>query len=342
MSSHKRILWSANDPGGMNAIMPVISALVARGDIIVGLATGPAVAMAKQKEIAVKNATAYSDAELLEKINAVRPDVFLAGSSSGNSIDKKIFRLIPHVPSVYVLDFWSNYRMRFSADGDDLKYSPTAICIIDELARNEMLAAGFEDSRLHVTGNPHTEHFIEDITRDRENAHELVFISQPIREVDGGKYGFDEHLVLGHLIRAVQKMPEPFHLRIRLHPKDERHKFDGLLGGRVSMSPAHSLEESLSTAGLVVGMFSPVLIQAATSGKRVLSYEPCLTGEDPLITNRLGLTKKLTTELELNEALGKYAEGESHATALDVNKLWPKGAVGRILQVIDSLVPPRA
>ncbi|OGG73993.1 hypothetical protein A3A40_00570 [Candidatus Kaiserbacteria bacterium RIFCSPLOWO2_01_FULL_54_20] len=341
MNSPKRILWSANDPGGMNAIAPVIRALIARGDEVVGITTGPAVAIAAQNGIAVQDASACPEEVLRGKVEAARSQVFLAGSSVGDSIDKKIFRLIPQVPSVYVLDFWSNYRMRFSAGEEDLGYLPTAICVIDELARREMLAAGFDGRRLHVTGNPHTEHFTEGITHDRENADEIVFISQPVREVDGEKYGFDEYLVLEHLARAVQKMPEPFYLHIRLHPKDEPHKFDGHLGGRISMFTASSLEESLSTAGLVVGMFSPVLIQAAAAGKQVLSYEPGLKGEDPLATNRLGLTKKLATETELEDALRAYAAGEPPPATLDVSVLWPKGAAERIVRVIDSLVSPR-
>jgi hypothetical protein len=337
MSSHKRILWSANDPGGMNAIVPVIQALIARGDIVTGIATGPAVSIATEKNLSVQDASAYAEEVLQEKISAARPDIFLAGSSVGDLIDKKILRHIPYVFSVYVLDFWSNYRMRFNATGDDLGYLPSAICVVDEFARREMLALSFENEIIHVTGNPHFEHFTEGITRDHEDPHNIAFISQPIREVDGNKYGFDEHLVLGHLIRAVQKMPEPFHLRIRLHPKDERHKFDGLLGGRVSLSTAPSLEEALSTAGLVVGMFSPVLIQAAAAGKRVLSYEPGLKGEDPLATNSLGLTRKVTTETELRESLNAYVAGELPATTVDTDKLWPRGATERIVQIIDRM-----
>lgn len=336
MNSPKRILWSANDPGGMNAIVPVIDALVARGDVVTGIATGPAVGIAKQKNVAVQDATNYTGDELQKNVAAARPGVFLAGTSGGDSIDKKIFRLIPHVPSVYVLDFWSGYRARFSKEGEDLAYLPSAICVMDELARQEMLTVGFEDAWIHVTGNPHTEHFTEGITREHEDSHELLFISQPVREAGDEKYGFDEYIVLEHLIRAVETLPEQFRFFIRLHPRDDSHKYDEYVNERVSMSPASSLEEALSTAGLVIGMFSPVLIQAAAVGKRVLSYEPGLKGEDPLATNRLGLTRKISDEKELQETLMAYSTGEPPPTALDVSALWPNGAAERILQVIDS------
>lgn len=338
MSLPKRILWSANDPGGMNAIAPVIRALLLRGDAVSGIATGPAVAIANYQDLPVADASGYGSEELELAVQAARANVFLAGTSAGDSIDKKIFRLIPHTPSVYVLDFWSNYRMRFSTQGEHLGYLPTFICVMDELARQEMLADGIPDDIIRVTGNPHTEHFTEGITREREDAHEILFISQPMREVDGLKYGFDEYVALEHVSRAVQVLPEPYCLHIRLHPKDEPHKFDRYLNERVAIATEGTLEAALSAAGLVIGMFSPVLIQAAAAGKRVVSYEPGLIGSDPLATNRMGLTRKLSSEDELRDALAVYARGEWRSAQLDPSALWPKGAAERILQIVDTLI----
>ncbi len=335
---HKRILWSANDAGGMNAIVWVVKALLDRHDQVVGIATGPALAIARQHGFEVQDASAYTPEELQAAVLAARPDIFLAGTSAGDTIDKKIFRLIPHVPSVYVLDFWSNYRLRFSTAGDELGYLPTVVCVMDELARLEMLAVGLDDALLCVTGNPHVEHFTQGITRDQEDPHLLLFVSQPVREVDGMGYGFDEYVVIEHLLRALRKLPEQFRLSIRLHPKDDPHKYDSYLDARVALAQADTLEEALSRSECIIGMFSPVLIQARAAGKYVLSYEPGITGGDPLATNRLGLTTKLSTEDELQSALAIYAAGQRPPTALDISTIWPRGAAERILQVIDSLV----
>ncbi|MDP2651824.1 MAG: polysialyltransferase family glycosyltransferase [bacterium] len=334
----KRILWSANDPGGANAVVPVVAALIERGDEVVGIVTGPAIDIAKQKGFVVQDADKYSEDELKETVARARPDVFLAGTSgSYDSIDKKIFKLLHGVPSVCVLDFWSNYRMRFSAEGEGLEYMPTIVCVMDELARREMLAVGFDDARIRITGNPHTEHFTEGITRDREDPNEIVFISQPLKS-DNDPYPFDEFTVVEHLVRTLESLPTRFHLKLRLHPREEAHKFDEFMNERVRMSSAATLEEALSTAGLVVGMYSPVLIQAAAVGKPVISYEPNLIGEDPLVTNRFGLTNKVSTEKELERALKAYVAGEPSATTLDVSTIWPKGAAERILIVIDELI----
>ena len=318
--------------------MPVVSSLINRGDFVYGVAAGPAVLIAKQKGLSAHDAANFSNDALKKELTIIRPDIFLAGTSSGDSIDKKIFGLIPQVPSVYVLDFWSNYRMRFSTDGNDLAYLPNAICVMDELARSEMLDEGFPDDRINVTGNPHIEHFTEGVTTDHENLFEILFISQPVKEIDGSQYGFDEYIVLDHLSHAVKKLPQMYRLSIRLHPKENARKYDKFVDTRVALDDAKTLEESLSKAGLVVGMFSPVLIQAAAAGKKVLSYQPGLTKTDPLITNRIGVTRKTNDENGLEKALDEYVQEVYRTTDINVEKIWPRGATERILQVIDNLL----
>src|SRR5207248_11353111 len=73
-----------------------------------------------------------------------------------------------HVPSVYVLDFWSNYWQRFSDSGKDLKFLPEKICVMDNAAEEAMIAEGIPPDRIAVTGNPHFEDF-----RSEEHTSEL-------------------------------------------------------------------------------------------------------------------------------------------------------------------------
>lgn len=337
MSHSKRILWSASDPGGMNAIAPVITALIERGDDVIGVAAGPALSIASLLKFPVNDASKYSTQELKDEVETIRPNIFLAGTSAGYSLDKKIIRLLPKkTPSVYVLDFWSNYIMRFSNDGQNISFVPNAVCVMDEIARDEMLDAGFDANVIRVTGNPYFEHFTDGISLSSENPNEILFISQPIGESGMETYGFDEHVVIEHLTRAIKNLPERFTLRIRLHPKDDPKKYNDYISSRVLVSDANSLEEALSSAGLIIGMFSPVLIQAAAAGKKVLSYEPGLKGKDPLITNRNGITRRVCNDAELREALNDFALGKLQSDVVDTNKLWKRGATERIVQIIDE------
>jgi len=337
MSSPKHMLFTANDPGGANAIVPVVEKLLSNGEMCTGFLTGPAKAIFERAHISFVDGEQLKEGELQSLVNDFKPDCILAGTSAGNSIDKNIRSIFPGIPSVYVLDFWSNYAIRFSREGDDLAHLPTIVCVMDELAKKEMMGDGIPEDRIRITGNPYMERFTIGISTDRENESEILFISQPIREVEGGRHGFDQYTVLASVSAAVRKLPERFHLLIRLHPKDDRNLFHEYLGDRVSLAQGASLEDDLARAGLVIGMYSPVLIQAAAAGKRVVSYEPGLLGVDPLPTNRLGLTQSAQKEDELTTMLSTYAAGQYPRTQIDIHKIWPPGATERILAILDQV-----
>lgn len=340
MNSAKRILFSANDPGGANAILSVVVALNALGDSVHGILTGPALEMFHRAGISCDDGAVLSESDLVRKIDALKPDLFLAASSIGNSIDKRILRALKDVPSVYVIDFWSHYGHRFSKVSErDPMHLPTRICVIDERMKREMLGEGFPEERIRVTGNPHFDHFAEDITREKEDSSCAVFISQPIRKdkkEDGYvNRGFDEFEVLE---KVIANLPTDLYLSIRLHPREERDTFNSYLSDRIQIAPEPTLEEALSKAGLVIGMFSPVLMQAAFAGKPTVSFQPGSTGDDPLPTNALGLTQLAKNEEELRSLIQKYQERTFPQSKQTADNLWPKDATERVVAVIDSLL----
>ena len=124
---------------------------------------------------------------------------------------------------------------------------------------------------------------------------------------------------------------------IRCHPREERVKFDAYLNERVATAGEATLEETLSKAGLVIGMFSPVLMQSALAGKPTISYQPERTGGDPLPTNVLGITQEPKNEKELDGLLSAYVKGTFPRAKSGVGNLWPKGATLRVVAVIDQL-----
>ena len=348
MNSPKSILVSANDPGGANAILPVVQALLARGDTIQSIVTGPALKqfrsagfpsqyLGENLSIGIIDGALLSEDDLARAVESFKPEAYLAGTSTGNSIDKKIFKSLRECPSVYVIDFWSQYGHRFSQPESDLSHLPARICVIDSRMRDEMIAEGFPDDRLRITGNPHFEHFTEHITREAEERSRVVFVSQPIRQdaAEGMPAGtaLDEFEVLE---RVLAVLPPHLHLSIRLHPREEVRKFDTYLNERVTIAREPTLEEALSKAGLVIGMFSPVLMQAALAGKPAISYQSAATQEDPLPTNALCITQRIGNNEELSRFLTAYENGTwrpAHTTGP-----FPAGATERVVEVIDELL----
>lgn len=312
-----RILWFAGDPGGYDSIRPVLDACAARGDELFGIAAEPALGIARREGRRV--AASAPRHEAIAQARGFGPAVCLAGTSGGPSPDKEIMPEVG-VPSICVVDFWTNYLSRFSAA------LPSAICAIDDRMREEMVALGFPAAVIRVTGNPGFDDLARGI-RVKGEPGRTLFISQPVSR-DATLYGFDEFMVVSDLIAAL---PRSHSLAIRLHPRDDRHAYDHYLGSRVALSEEDDLDEDLSRAALVVGMFSPVLIRAAAAGKLAISYEPGLAIEDPLPTNAMGLTVACRSVEELRAAL---ARGPLKHYA---GPIFPPGACARVCAVLDEL-----
>lgn len=311
MNPGMKVLFSSKDPGGANAIAPVIEALKTEG------------------------------AEVGENVTA--PDIFIAGTSAGDSPDKQIMRMLGSTPSLYVLDFWLNYWQRFSSLGEkDFAFLPTRICVMDDIAKEEMIAEGFPAERLVVTGNPHFDHFADAITQESEEKERILFISQPLSSVANmpgfSPIAYDEYAALKDMLQALETLPEHYYVSLRLHPKESSDKYEKYLGPRVRRASERTLEEALSGAGLVVGISSPVLMQAAAAGKYVLSYEPALIGKDPLVSNRVGVTTRIESKEALAKALTAYARGEWPFKTRSMREVWFPGATERVIEVAHALV----
>lgn len=337
----KRIVFSANDPGGAHAILPVVAALRARGDVVTGFLTGPAVSVFEAASIpGIVAADSLSDEEVFRQIDAFHPHLFLAGTSGGTLLDKRILLHLKGTPSVYVLDYWNNYWQRFSGAEKDFAYLPSLICVPDVHAATEMRAEGFDPRHIVVTGNPYFETFADSVTRVGERRDNVLYISQPLSaDADlKAQYGFDEFVSLEGLIQALSAVLPDAVLSIRLHPREQPQKFDMYLTGHVEVSKTPTLEEALSRAGLVVGMYSPVLLQAAIAGKSVISYQPNGTADDPLPSNRVGATVRATTVGELSAALKRYKNGGTLGDPSRVMSLITRDSVTHITESIARLI----
>ena len=324
-----KILAAAHDPGGANAVVPVLAELMRRGHEVVALAEGPA------REIFSAQGVPLGD--------CAQPALVLVGTSAGESIDKKVTARMRGVPTVAVLDFWSNYWQRFSSLGvKDFKYLPDLVCVIDDIAKQEMIAEGFPAEKLVVTGNPHFDHFADGITNEGEDSSRILFISQPWHDtaalLGSAPPAHDEYAALETFVTAIKVLPAQYHLSLRLHPRDLAGKYDTYMSERVRLAPEATLEEALSGSGLILGIASPVLMQAAAAGKKVLSYEPATEALDPMVSNRAGVTTRISTPEELASALQAYAAGKWPFVTKPLREVWPAGATNRVADAALALV----
>ena len=339
MKKHK-IIFDAQDPAGFKAIAPVIEKLKKdkRFNLSVILAKH-ACAFARKKSIK------YLDADKAA-FNITGADLVLTGTSFGDSIEKRIIvaAKAQNIPTISIVDFWTDYVPSFSdPETRNLKYLPDYILAVDEIMKKEMVAVGFPPNKIFITGNPFFDSFSQK-SRHKTDKNLIAFFSQPFSEIyknNSKDYKecakFDEVKVFYNIVKAVEKIDLNKKIVINFHPRTKKFsKFDKIIkNSKLEIKEEKELSNKnlIKKAEIIAGINSVVLFEAAMKGKKVLSYQPGLKGEDLLISNRLGLSAPVYEKKYLYQAfkkmflqkppksnprlIKKYAENKSTQKVID-------------------------
>ena len=280
------VLVMNGEPGGSSAVRPVVDALRFDGKVEIGIGD--------------------------------RVDFLLTSTSGCPKSDNKKFIAWANqnkIPSLAVLDFWSNYRLRFADEQDRLVYLPEKIAVMDELAVSEMVLEGFPPERLVVTGQPafdcligkrdgfteRREYWTRKYYGMRDDKKTLVFVSQPLSK-QSYSYGYNEHQVIRLLLDAIADCKN-IDLIIRPHPREDIGDLMQYASPNVTIQRKGLVHELLMAADLVVGMNSELLVEACYLGCAVLSIQPGIDkANDRLPTNKIGVSVPLYTE-DVKDAL---------------------------------------
>jgi hypothetical protein len=326
-STSPHIIAVAGDPGGANALAPVLETLWRdRTARVSALAYRQALALWRKRNLPCEE---LAEATTLEEISLLldrsRPALLLAGTSA-NSVDlEKLFIFVTRekgVPSLALLDFWSNYALRFADAEGRLRYLPDRIAVMDEQARSEMQTAGFDSQRLVITGQPAFDdlavlhHRFDQAQRRavRESvglrSAELfvLFASQPLSVISGTDDshplypGYNERSVLHAatvaLVGIARRKEREILLLVRPHPREDLESLRSVTQSvpeagaiRVIASAEGDARELVLASDLVIGMTTVLLVEACYLGRPAVSLQPGLRLPDTLPTNRSGLTR---------------------------------------------------
>lgn len=363
------VLVVCGDPGGGNAVAPVVEALRREG-----IVTVEARAYKQTQNVWSRRSLAF---EPLDEAMNVKQAVALIGKygiqlvltgTSVNSVDlEKNFILAARqsgVPSLALLDFWSNYRLRFSDASGYLACLPDRIAIMDQRAHQEMIREGFKKESLVITGQP----ALEDLgkwqnrfspEKKAEIRKELnlkqadvmvLFASQPLSEIgpadeqDPNYRGYTENTVLPLLCAALKRIGDSLQRRIVLiiqrHYREDPAKFESLELKGVSWKVAVPEEpyDLALVADVVSGMNSIFLLEAASLGCLTVSLQPGLRVRDKLPSNLNGMTIPVYHQEEIEPVLerlivnGRTAEGRSCGLS------GVKGSTQRVVSLIYEMV----
>lgn len=314
----------AGDPGGAKAVVPVVEVLLSEtGYRVQSLLYREAQDVWAKHGLAFEQldeSTSTADAERI--LTNSQAQLLVAGTSyNGIDLEKKFITAARKlgVPSLAVLDFWSNYATRFSDEEGKLAHLPDRIAVMDAVARDEMVAAGFDPTQLVITGQPALDDLI---TYKESHASEhraalrlafgvsetdrlVLFASQPLASVFGDSaeqplyLGYTETIVLDALVNALESIAkshsERITLLIRPHPRENSKTFEERRSSsiRIINNPEGDSREMVLASDLVAGMTTMLLVEACFLGVPVVSLQPGLRTTDPLPTNRTGLSRRV-------------------------------------------------
>lgn len=354
----------AGDAGGANALWPIFTPLRERRMALQlsGYAQAPGLWQDRGETVReLSPGTSVVEAEtMLQESGAA---LLLTGTSlNGVNLERRFILGARRIglPSLALLDYWSNYAPRFSSNGTDLDCLPDRIAIMDTQARDEMRAAEFPEALLTVTGQP----LFDDLARDREavtpesravtrqalgvqeGERLVLFVSQPLREVYGaegapGWLGYDEFDVVPPVLAALERVVVEHPLRLVLlpHPREFRGRCAAWLEGDpwASLAPAGAdSRELVRAADLVVGMNSMLLMESALLGTATMSVQPGLRDADHLPVSRVGIVPRVERVETLEGTLrGLLREGpvrEEHLARLAAQP-HPGGAASRVAEL---------
>ena len=359
------------DPGGARAIIPVLNELIKDDRAnLENFAYIASVEVLQQNRFEIQKLDDnFLAEETVEQVfQKYSPDFLLCGTSMHEwALEKKFIRQAKRmgIPSLAVMDFWSNYSMRFDNAAGNLEYLPSKIAVMDQFCKNEMLSEGFPEECLVITGQPAFEElelkFSGKLSIDKGKirasqgllARDLfvIFYSQPIRKYFAGtdNYpGFDEHTVIQDLIHILERqrseLDKPLYLGIIPHPTQTVEDFTKYMGkGTLVINPLQASNELMFSADLVLGMTSSRLMEASIAGCPVLSLQPdCLKCfKYPETSN--GTVSVLTDRNEISENIFGFLKNKNEKTKklLTASRFQHKGASKKITDLIYGFLDTR-
>lgn len=325
MATATKVTAAAHDPGAANAVAASVLRLRLEGVEVEAYAKGPAVQVFKRFAISPVG-VASNEWNILEQTDC---NVLLTGTSWAGSFECELFRWAKTkgIPSVAVLDYWSNYRQRFLHQ--EQLVLPDRVTALDEASVSDMLSAGLPATQIVVTGQPYFSWLIANrlnLSIAPGPVKKLLFVSQP---------GQNEVAALRLLLQALDVMPPLERFTIRFHPRQQTCaqslKILEESGLPFSVDEENDPLSSVSRHDCVIGITTVLLVEAALIG--VPAGSLVIGVKDTLKTNELGITKRLGSVEQICQFLSA-----TESVSLDETFLsWHREADLRVAELVCSL-----
>jgi hypothetical protein len=310
----KKIIIFAHDPGGANAVYPLIDAFRSRNYEVFPYAGG----YAKRK---LKESKNLPGDEIGDVLNNLKPDFIITGTSSNDFTEKILWKEAQkrNIFTMAVLDHWCNYGIRFSKYGlkDINRYEaektfdflPSYICVMDDFAKIEMQKEGIPADIIYALGNPHFKtiknksKFVDvkkirsKFLKDNKSNKIITFASEPYEE----DYGVSpEKKALEDIVRTLGHRSDITFV-VKLHPKEHESKYGEI--ARCIFDKETDPIDMIMASDIIISMTSMFLIEACILGKKTLSYQPNTSDPNKFILTRNGVLPFINSYNDLDNTL---------------------------------------
>lgn len=240
----------------------------------------------------------YAQAWVRENIKEI--DVLVCGTGFNTAVEMSVMDECQRhgIRTVAILDYWSNYKKRFSYEGRFL--CPDDLIVMDTIARDEAIAEGIVPQIIRVLGHPGLDEVLQKRTGDLsvwtpETCKNVLLLGEPLNNPSA--LGYTEEQFFEDCIDVLTGLGK--RVLVKFHPRDEE-----VLKKKYSdYSVDGDLLDIASRQDMVIGMNTIALLHCALLGKIAISYQPGLAREDVSIADKLGLSRLIVSREELSEFL---------------------------------------
>jgi hypothetical protein len=326
-------MFFAHDPGGCNAIFPLIDAFRLRNHDVSIYAAGPAA-------VKIPEALNLSSDCLENVLRCENPDFIITGTSINDFTERFMWKTAKNckIPSMAVFDHWLSYGIRFSKYGlrdvslynsdKSVDFLPSYIVVMDDFAKSEMQNDGIPASIIYPLGNPHfallkNKSKNVDVAKTRskflknnKNNKIVTFASEPYEEESEDCSVSPERKALADISRMLNHRSD-ITLVVKLHPKEHENKYCEIT--QCIFDKKTDSIDMIMASDVVVSMTSMVLIEAAILGKKIISYQPNESNKNKFILTRNNVIEFINNPDELNRSLIHLLNGNDMQYNFDVN-----------------------
>lgn len=369
------VVSACGDPGGAGALAPVLERLIADRCVDVkAYAYNQAFELLQRRGLAPQPVPDGADVHWFDtELQRCLPAFVIVATSHNGQDHEKAFVAAARkadIPSMVVLDFWVNYRVRFCDREGDLVFVPDRIAVMDDEARRGLIADGLPEESIVITGHPGFDAVSQrraSFTPAERNAIrrargtppddlQVLFVSQPLCELYGADesapqfLGFHEESVLDDVIDALERLALRRRigvtLVIRPHPREKTNTYKDRHSAaiRITVSSKGDPRANAMASDIVVGMTSMLLVEACHLGCTVVSLQPNLRGADVLPTNVRGLIEVIYRREEIASTLERLAGDQTvrKAARLQPARAGPPPlATPRVVDCVYSMISRR-